>query len=129
MADMRHGQSLAAEHVVATSSDRSACDVAHKRTKLDVSVRQLDAVETGNAIDVDQQRGAAQPHVESRDEALAAGEKLCVVSSPGARSHAQRIVPWHKQKAPASKNPSRTHFLSFAVGGGRVNPSLPVVDW
>src|SRR4051794_24900662 len=104
-------------------------DVAHKRTKLDVSVRHLDAVETGNGIDVDEQRGAAQPHVESRDEALAAGEKLCVIIlQERDRMRNGSCLGISKRRRLQRTPPERISYLLLS-GAGRVNPSLRVGDW
>jgi hypothetical protein len=56
-----------------------AARVTHQRADLDVGVFQGDAVEAADAVDVDQQRGLAQPHVERGDQALSAGEQPRVV--------------------------------------------------
>src|SRR5262245_32996960 len=48
--------------------------MAHQRADLDMAVAARDAVEPGNVVDVHQQIGGIEPHVESGDQALAAGE-------------------------------------------------------
>src|SRR5262245_9977718 len=48
--------------------------MAHQRADLDVAVSARDAVEPGNAVDVHQQVGGIEPHVEGGYQALAAGE-------------------------------------------------------
>ena len=79
VADMRQGQS---------DERRRSCDlggafglrVAHQGADFDMRVCQGDAVEPGDAVDVDQQRGLAQPHVERGDQALSAGEQPCIIA-------------------------------------------------
>src|SRR5215470_8724661 len=53
--------------------------VPHQRADLDVGVFQRDPVEPADAVDVDQQRGLAQPHIERGDQALPAGEQPRIV--------------------------------------------------
>src|SRR5262245_4555143 len=54
--------------------------VAHQRADFDMRVSQRDAVEPADAVDVDQQRRLAQPHVERRDQALSACEQPRIVA-------------------------------------------------
>src|SRR5262249_17653831 len=53
--------------------------VPHQRADLDVGVFQHDPVEPADAVDIDQQRGLAQPHIERGDQALPAGEQPRIV--------------------------------------------------
>jgi hypothetical protein len=48
-----------------------------------------DLVQGGQPVDVDQVGGGGQPHVEQRDQALAAGQDLAVVAHLG--QHGQRL--------------------------------------
>jgi hypothetical protein len=61
----------------------------HQRADADASVRALDAIESFNAVDVDQQRRRGQPHVQRGDQALPAGEQFRLRL---ARDEAQRLV-------------------------------------
>ena len=49
--------------------------VAHERADLEHAVFKRDCVESCNAVDVDQQAWCRQSHIESRKQALSAGEQ------------------------------------------------------
>ena len=49
--------------------------VAHQRADFELAVLAINAVEAGDAVDVDQQARRGQPHVERGEQALAAGEQ------------------------------------------------------
>ena len=64
--------------------------LADGRADAERAVLARDAVEPGDAVDVDEQRRAQQPHVERGHEALAAGEHLRLVAVLGERR--ERLV-------------------------------------
>src|SRR3954462_14005479 len=53
--------------------------MADQRADFDVPVVRGYFIETAHAVDVDEQGGMAQSHIESGDQALSAGEEACVV--------------------------------------------------
>jgi hypothetical protein len=53
--------------------------MADQRADLDMPVVRLYPVEPAHAVDVDQQGGVAQSHIERRDQALSAGQEARVV--------------------------------------------------
>src|SRR5262249_39230010 len=53
-------------------------DMPHQRADLDLAACDSDPVEAADAVDVDEQRRAGEPHVEGGNQALAAGEQLGV---------------------------------------------------
>src|SRR5712691_9801018 len=84
MADMGHGQGDE-RHMARDVGRALGLGVAHQRADLDVPVLARDAVESVDAVDIDQQRWMTQPHVEGGDQALSAGEE------PGVRFAAEQL--------------------------------------
>ena len=63
-----------------TRSERSSADSRVRPPIAQVAALLLDVLEAGDAPDVDQMAGGAQPELEQRQQALAAGEHLGVVA-------------------------------------------------
>ncbi len=79
VADMRHGERD--QRRMAGDLGRAlGLSMASQRSDLELAVLQRDPVETGDMIDVDQQRRMGEPHVESRDQALAAGQNARIAA-------------------------------------------------
>ena len=112
----------------AISAERSACAW---RTSAPISTwpfLQRDAVEPADAVDVDEQGGMAQPHIERGDQALPAGEQRGHRHSPATRSRARPSEPWHSQTVPASSLPPSLPAAFFALSPLRAGrQSLPAV--
>lgn len=80
--------------------------VPHRGSHPDVLIRDLDLVQSGNPIDIDEMRGVGQPHAEDRDQALATGEHFAV-------------MPKHRQAWPPSARPRSASGRQMV----RVSPS------
>ena len=135
MADVRHRP---------CNQRRVPCDdvgalglrMARERADLDGAVLDRDAVEAVDAVDIDQQSGCRQPHIERGDQALPAGQQPRVLCLP---SSVTRLVERARlscmQTAPASRvlpfcrrvrafTASRAVFLYCDRERGQVNAGL-----
>ena len=69
VADMRHG-ARDQRRVFGDQLGAFGLGMAHQRADLDLAVFVRDAVESADAVDVDQQARGGQPHIERGDQAL-----------------------------------------------------------
>src|SRR5262249_57315156 len=113
--------------------------VTHQRADLDVGVFQGGGGEPADAVDVDQQRGLAQPHVERGNQALSAGKQPRVVVRQqldrvrdraglgiGKRCRLQPVLPAASRLSLLS--PLRASRQSLP-GADREYPNLPRRPW
>ncbi len=104
MADMRHGRGDQ-RRMTRDLGRALGLGMANQRPDLDPAVLHHNVVEPVDAVDVDQQGGMAEPHIERCHQALPAGEHPCILSPPAGRARARPSEPWHSQVVPASSLP------------------------